>query len=216
MTPIRKATVSLALLTLLASPTEVSAQPKDKAGKKAAAAKKAPAKKAGKEAKKAGKEAKKAAKDEAKADKAAAKDEAKADKAAAKDEAKGAKPAAKDEVVHVHVHPKNISDKKKADGRHKMLAPKMDSLIAARRETRDVRQKAAVKALTDKYGVKVRRPAVHKELRKIAWLEARLERIREIYVLAEEKWLVKEVDKAARTLAEVKAMRLKAVIGGKK
>ena len=205
MTPIRKATVSLALLTLLASPTEVSAQPKDKAGKKAAAAKKAPAKKAGKEAKKAGKEAKKAAKDEAKAD-----------KAAAKDEAKGAKPAAKDEVVHVHVHPKNISDKKKADGRHKMLAPKMDSLIAARRETRDVRQKAAVKALTDKYGVKVRRPAVHKELRKIAWLEARLERIREIYVLAEEKWLVKEVDKAARTLAEVKAMRLKAVIGGKK
>ena len=192
---------------------------------KKAAAKKAAVKEAAAKEPTAGKEEAKAPEGEGAARAPAGKEAAKAPageeaakepaaKEAAKDEPKAATGKADTAETNIHVHPRDISEKKKADGRHKLLSLNIETLIQARRQTRDARRDKTIKELKEKYGDKLKLPAVRKELRQLAWLEARLERIREVYLLADEKWLLKEVDKAARILATIKVKRLKAVTGG--
>ena len=195
-----------ALAIFLLLPFLADAQPADKpAVKKEAAAKKPKAPPA-------------AAKEEPPAKAAKKEPPTKAAKAvppakAAKDDV--SEEAAKLVTPATHVHPKMQSMEKRAIARNKYLAPKVAELRMAKPANKDARRDERQAYLKKILGDAVNLPAVHKELRQMAWIEARLVWVLDLTRLANDPGLLKIAEKLNKEFVTYRDARLKTLAGGK-
>ena len=187
------ATVALAAFLLL--PLAGGAQPADK-----------PPAKGAKAAAKPKEEVKAPAKEEAVAP---AKEEA---VAPAKEEAK--EPLKPTPGIN-HMAKKDIPVKQAALRRHKVTAEGLQTQAKEMRRTRVTRRQEAQEKLAKVLGKKFKLPAVHKELRRYAWQQARLGRMLDIMTTGEDPEMVKLVKQLIAKAETIHARNLKTILGGK-